>query len=622
MIQIFVNNYECVIPDDFSFALIEENPLITAKGEFSLDMTLSLLEAKNAIAFKFLNRINKYFAPDFSKDAPACLIVDGSARYGKIVVFSNTDISVTYQFIAGNSALNYDLRKDNRKIWELNWGVIEAPILYEDALFSIGFNRYGYYNIVPRPVYINFVCAPIYSNDGTNKIIINDYTLGAQTDPDPYAINGGSHFIAQPYLMYYINKIAEVLGYNMGINVLESDDRALKIYLVNAIDSLIYADMLPDVTMAKFIEAIEDFFNVVFVIDKVTNTLSIQNMIANIAIRNKVDILNVIDAYERNLSATPKTERIGKTKISYPLDSSFYAKFQKVDVDLMKLCQVIEHVNFAAIVSFLSLSEGMGDKLIIHRDVETLRDYFVRNYRDGKDPKTEMYQKLISWSAGGNSGQIEIVHINKFRSYGESFESELSLEFVPAAMTTDIRNLTNIREGGTTVNKDFIYQLPVSSRNYFKYVGMGFIESVLDTEKKIPRLSNFEIALYTGKINLCGTFSVGVYSHTADFPFSHVDTLPDFDAENQENWVANAYAPAVTTTLRLLGSNGVIEDYNFESIMDTSTEYTFTLVDSPDVNINNFFNINNKTFMPISLERIISNRKDKTVIGKFYAMLS
>jgi hypothetical protein len=56
--------------------------------------------------------------------------------------------------------------------------------------------------------------------------------------------------------------------------------------------------------------------------------------------------------------------------------------------------------------------------------------------------------------------------------------------------------------------------------------------------------------------------------------------------------------------------------------MDTSTEYTFTLVDSPDVNINNFFNINNKTFMPISLERIISNRKDKTVIGKFYAMLS
>ena len=70
------------------------------------------------------------------------------------------------------------------------------------------------------------------------------------------------------------------------------------------------------------------------------------------------------------------------------------------------------------------------------------------------------------------------------------------------------------------------------------------------------------------------------------------------------------------------GSNGVIEDYNFESIMDTSTEYTFTLVDSPDVNINNFFNINNKTFMPISLERIISNRKDKTVIGKFYAMLS
>jgi hypothetical protein len=69
------------------------------------------------------------------------------------------------------------------------------------------------------------------------------------------------------------------------------------------------------------------------------------------------------------------------------------------------------------------------------------------------------------------------------------------------------------------------------------------------------------------------------------------------------------------------GNNGVIEDYNFESIMDTSKEYTFTLVDSPDVNINNFFNINNKTFMPISLERIISIKESKTVTGRFYAML-
>jgi hypothetical protein len=55
--------------------------------------------------------------------------------------------------------------------------------------------------------------------------------------------------------------------------------------------------------------------------------------------------------------------------------------------------------------------------------------------------------------------------------------------------------------------------------------------------------------------------------------------------------------------------------------MDTSKEYTFTLVDSPDVNINNFFNINNKTFMPISLERVISIKESKTVTGRFYAML-
>ena len=218
MIQLFVNNQELLLPSDFSITLIEENPIITANGEFTLDISLSLLEPMNAKAFGFLNRVNKYFAPDYKKDAPAYMIIDGAARYGKIIVLSNTDIEVTFQFIAGNSALNYDLRKDDRKIWEVDWGTIPEAISFETALDSIKRNGYCVFFRPPttRPHYNNFVCTPIHSTDGTNPIIINNYTLGGQTDADPYAINGGSKFIAQPYLLYYINKIADVLGFSLG----------------------------------------------------------------------------------------------------------------------------------------------------------------------------------------------------------------------------------------------------------------------------------------------------------------------------------------------------------------------------------------------------------------------
>lgn len=623
MIQLFVNANELLLPSDFSITLIEENPIITANGEFTLDISLSLLEPMNARAFGFLNRINKYFAPEYKKDAPAYMIIDGAARYGKIIVLSNTDIEVTFQFIAGNSALNYDLRKDDRKIWELDWGTIPAAITYTVALDSIKRNGYCVYMIPPttRPHYNNFVCAPIYSNDGTNPVIINNYTLGGQTDADPYAINGGSKFIAQPYLMYYINKIADVLGYSMGINVLETDERATKMYFVNAIDSLIYADMLPDMTIAKFIETIENFFNVVFLMDKTSNTLSIQNMKVNLATRKKVDIQNAIDTYQRDLASTPKAQRIGTAKISFSLPDSAFMKFQKVDIELIKLCQIIEHVNFAALVIFLGHTEGLEDKLVIHRDLETIRDYFIRGYRDGKDAKTDLYQKAISWSVNGRTGGIEIVYINKFRSYGENYDNELTLDFVPAAITIDKRYLTYVYANGASISRDFFYQLPASSRNYFKYESMGFIESVLNSDKKIPRLNNFEVALYTGMINIWNNFGRGVYEHVSDFPFSHIDTLPEFDAENEMSWVEHAFAPAATTTMRLLGKKGIVEDYNFESVMDTSKEYTFTFIDSPEVNINNLFNINNKTFMPISLEREISINSRKTVTGRFYAML-
>jgi len=138
MIQFFIENQEVILPDDFSFTQIDENPLITNNGEFTLDITVSLRNGKNAKAAKFINRINKI---DIDTSYNALMIDDGKYKHGTIIIQSHTNTDMTFQFVAGNSELNY-LAKNDKKIWELDWGT-ESAIDYARALASL--NQTGWF---------------------------------------------------------------------------------------------------------------------------------------------------------------------------------------------------------------------------------------------------------------------------------------------------------------------------------------------------------------------------------------------------------------------------------------------------------------------------------------------
>lgn len=604
MIQLFVNNYECVIPDDFTFTQIEENPEITNKGEFTLDMTLSLLEAKNAIAFGFINRQNK---TNIVKTADARMIDDGRVKLGKIIIAKNTDIDVTFQFVAGNSEFNYEIKKDNRKIWELDFGTIEAPIQYEDALFSIGCNGYGYYNIGPRSVYINFVCAPVLLGDE----VVNDYTLGTWNGVT-FPINGISgKIIMQPYIMYYIKKLPELLGFTLKNNVLKNDYRAKLIYLVNAVDSLNYADALPDMTIAEFIEAIEDFFNISFLVNKMDKSISIESIESNLLNKATLSNLNVLDSYNRDLTEDSKTTKFNFTKVSYDISDSNYFKYQFLSNDVLAKCEIREYANYATIVSNLA---GIND-LIIYRDLQTLNDYFYASSISGTN--ILLYNKTGLYAS-------RLLLINKFRSTTDNNSKELVLKIVPASVS--VKTIT----GEYQYNYDpvqlmpFYIQMPKSSNSYYIKNNLNFIETVEGGDKNINRISKLEVALFTGKIN--AYYLLDLPNFNTIYPFSHVDTFPEFGPDGYQysfdgfnDWV-EVYKLSAIKRLRLVGSNNVISDYHHSSILDTSKEYTFIVEDNPDITANNIFMINGQKYMPISLEREKGNVR-KPVTMKCYEML-
>lgn len=619
MIQFFIENNEVILSSDFSFTWTEENPEITNDGEFSLDMTISLIPPQNVIAFGFLNRLNKATIP---KKVDSRLVIDGQNHSGTFVLSTNDNVAVKGQFLAGNSELKY-IAKNEKKIWGLDgWGS-EDSIDYIKALFSV--EHAGYGEVRNGPVWLgfnNYVCPPVKLGDE----IINNYTIqdgnGTASDnggvDNMFPINGISgKIIMQPYILYYINELPKLLGYTLKYNILNTDDRARRMFIVNSSDSLNYADALPDMSVYEFIDAIQKIFNVSFLVDAKDKSISIESLSSNLKKKKIVDIKNTLTPYTRDQSQDSKSLRFDFSKISYEVGSSNYYKYQKLSDDIINKCEIKEFDNFTTLVNYvMTLGSTYIDKLYIYRDLEFQNDYVY----DSRTTTT-LYSHY-----SGPYGSLRL--LNKFSSIGDSDSQELILKIRPVEVTKGSARIRwTINDNTTTVYGYF--QLPKSSNEYYIKKYTGFIESVENGDSDIPRLSVLEVALYSGEIQLFNENNYGITVKTK-YPFSHVDTQPDFSLERGggygspwaawEAWIKDNFKAVVKTTMCLKGSNGILSDYHQKSILDTSTEYVFTLIDNPDVRANNIFNIDNLKYFPISIEREKKQTKT-TAKGTFYRML-
>lgn len=567
MIQFLINNNEIVLPEDFSFSWIEENHLISDSGEFSLDITASLLEPRNAIAFNFLNRKNK---SDIKKTLDARLISDGRVYNGTIVIGKNTAEEVPFQFLAGKSEMKF-IAKNENKVWMLDFGS-EAEITFAQALESLNYPHYS-----PTRKY---VCTPVKLGD----VIVNDFDINLAT------VQGD--IVIQPYLLYYINKLPELLGYSLKYNVLNTDERALRTFLVNAVKSLKYADALPDITVTKFIDDIEFFFNVSFTVNSRDKSISIIRLKEDIETKKVVTLTNVLDQYERDLSQESKTTRFDYTKIKYNLPTNDYFRYHCLSDDIIAKCEVIDFVD----PFFADVSDE--NKLKIFHNSNTEDDWFARHlYNDASvEPKVPLFTI--------GSGTTLMSLINKFSAVGSSDDKVLSLDLIPAAM--GINSFTVPAVSGTT---NSTYQLPISSNSFFIPENLNFIDLVENGEKDINRLDKLEISLFWGKRNILKSISSGGTTLETPYPMSFNDFQPE------PIW----FTGLAPYTLKLKGVGGVVDDYKFENILDTSAEYSFTIIDGPDLTPDNLFVFDNMKYMPISFEREKS-RVQKLVKGIFYRM--
>lgn len=613
MTELIINGERAVLSQDLNFQMIEENPFFTRNGEFSLDITLSLMNSTNQKIFKHINRLN---AEDFS-EASAQLIVDNKVTLGRIVDIENSDTSVSFQFVAGNSELNY-MSGDEKKIWELNFGK-ETAIDYAQARIttqSYGFSAgYGY------------VCCPVeFSNLTANKHLIQpayydtDFNVG-----EPAKIYDIQNIVMQPYLMYYINKLPGLLGFKLVENALEDDVLADLMVIPNRVKSLRYSDALPDLTISEFIKAIETFFNVLFIVNK-NKECRIINVDSTYG-KDKTfySLNNVLDTYSRE----PEEDQESFEAVSYDLSQEGYLRYQKLTEDVLDACSVVKLSNPA---SLAALPSSQYEKLVL---------YQVGNYQEqyvyAKNPAMNVFGKNVF--AGGRA-----TNVNKFRD-SSKIDNPLVLPISPVAFTYKI--ITIMREVRNTWSTDkhkyeCPYQLPFINEDVYVPEESLIMDSIENSIKQNSRKDKLEVFLYAGEVKLFQPDLYAIYEdmdiddmeYFTDFyyPLSYVDNLPEFYISSwmiDENitdetdfmlWIEQEYASTCNKTLRLAGQDNLFDKYHEKNQdIDTSKIYIFEVLD--DVNITKQYFYEGAIYIPFSIEKNITiDGEEKIKIVKCYKL--
>lgn len=652
MIQLFINQHEIVLERDFSINIVEENPLITRNGEYTLDFDISLLEPRNAVAFGFINRLNINSIPTSFE---AVMIIDLKAKNGKFIVLNISNTTVKGQFVSNNSELNY-ITGDDRKIWDFDWGTLEAitPEIARTSLNIIGYQNYRD-GATGQHHKNSYVCAPLMAGE----VILNDfrldwwnninvkyknvdtevplasmqfYTLTSAIEAMYYKYSviedryfskilfkintnetvcyiynkiGGTitdwrnvanwekieyRFLAQPYILYYIDKLPLLLGYTLSNNILKYDDFAKKLFMTNTIDSINFADFLPDITVAEFITNVENFFNVAFVVDNTNKSIEIKRIVETIENQPVVELKNVLDSVEIEISNTESDNRLSVENLSYDVSGTDYFKIHKIPQDVLSKFEIKEFADFAAIDAYTEANPEFTRKPIIYTDLETNQDYLAQFYQ---------------FTDGSGYFSKWLKRINKLKNANNN-ENILELKIKPASIAF---NKMYYNRNDTIDNEEI--QMPETTDSYNKNEAKTAYQLILMNDS-IKRNSEIKVAFYDGLIPFVN-FTIIKY------PFTKIDKYYEYNSKISDDYLYSASNHPTNTGEETLVLKNLFDSV-YKVLSQNNVQYKFVIVDSPVLSINNVFEYNGARYIPVKFERTISNKKNP-VTGYFLKMV-
>ena len=326
MTELYIDGVSVPLPDGFEVSVKHENPYFTKNGEYTYDIELSLNVPEVAKLYGFLNRLNRSGSVDMNRKA--VLIADNRVYIdGSEIITGWSDTKVQVQLVSGNSQLNYFVGAD-KLISELKGMPVTNPCIESP-------DGWGPSNLHVTYKYpdIDYCIPNVF--DSTNNEFINNWELIIRygTDGSPVffcsPVDGSPEkWVPQPYLCAYIKAVMAALGYNLVYNAIEETGWK-QLCLLHVTRSHNWADFFPQWTVKEFLDAVEQYFNARFVINKKNKEVKLvfnnqYYMNAKVAYVNKV-----IDEYKVECDYED-VESYDKATLQYPQSSTVYGKLRSI----------------------------------------------------------------------------------------------------------------------------------------------------------------------------------------------------------------------------------------------------------------------------------------------------
>lgn len=348
MTQLYIDNQEVALPEDFTFELIRENPLFTKGGSFTLDISINLDIPVNARLYRHLNRFTS--GSNF-KNRSARLIVDSrTVLDGTEIILEVNELSASIQLASGNSELNFLIGGDS-KMSSLNLGTV--PILSVDQAKE---SQKLFYPDC------NYVCTPVKTTQDGNVVFLNNFPMQVMFfNPEMDTIiwetsekDEPAEIRPMPYLNFVIEQSIKSLGYNLKRNALR-DTVYNRLFIVHGSNPHTWGELLGEKTVTEFLTDVENMFAVNIIVwpGKEVEILFRNDFYANHSTLFTPELVE--ERFERSyLTEDDQPESYENSNISYDLPSNSYFKLQNIEPDIRKSLQVSQYDSLDEIVRIVN----------------------------------------------------------------------------------------------------------------------------------------------------------------------------------------------------------------------------------------------------------------------------
>lgn len=578
MLQLTVDGQQVNLNPSCSFEIVKANPLLTKIGEYTYDIDVDLRDPQNAKVYKHINRLHS-----LSHFAGRTAVLKDGARVicrGTEVLLEIEGPIAKIQILAGNSNFNYLIGGD-KKIRDLNFGTMPNPT--RDMARRLTKSFYPDSNFGFPEMRLRTESGIDYANE--------QYTYGFYSNELEYI---ESTIKPQPYVLYYVEKIIELLGYRLGQNYLREDPRWQRLIIVDAIWSLEYAKHLPDWTIFEFIEEIEGFFNCIFLLDSLSGTVHILSLKTYYSSSANVTEIHSSDVFGHfsKLITSDTNDIVDTTNISYDLPDNDYFKYADLDPEIEERC----------IISTIDLqykpgtTPSMGDySNTIYQDRVT-KEFFAYNYVKG--------------------GSV-FNHVNQFKGLlRDEQKNLLKLRIVPCELGLGFRQIEDSVDSYYLVPKSLEY---ADVDNDEKQTLADLISNGV---KSVTIHDRMEVCFYLGKTAIRDGRNnpKPIKEPYKDLYVTAVKTSDFAFIEGRFiSYLPEECGGVDHMTLSLTGEHGrVNKDFSL-LLFNSDEEYTICFRSRKMLDPMNLYNIDGRLFYCKELRYKVTNGKFSDIVeGKFY----